>query len=283
MKDLGKSMVARVMSLMLVACLMVLSFGWAANARFISPDDWDPTLPGVGTNRYAYSDNDPVNKSDRNGHQSDEATDAMGALGSGFDPPTPEDLEKMHPKNGGFFDNLAANADYASKVLNRMAWDSRTYTGISKIGAGLGMAFGTTGAFGLSEGVTLGGATPVSVPAAVAGYTASAAVAGYGVQDVANSYGNAVQMTNQNNDKNTKHGQQRADEARTDPSRNVGDRSRVVREGRTFKDNDTGNTISVKGDKVVVTNQDGKFVTQFHNPRANTLDRIKSGRWSPID
>ncbi|WP_198032228.1 RHS repeat-associated core domain-containing protein [Mesorhizobium sp. LNHC252B00] len=36
--------------------------------RFISPDDWDPTKEGVGTNRYAYSQNDPVNKSDRNGH-----------------------------------------------------------------------------------------------------------------------------------------------------------------------------------------------------------------------
>jgi RHS repeat-associated protein len=37
--------------------------------RFISPDDWDPTLPGVGTNRYAYAKNDPINKSDPNGHQ----------------------------------------------------------------------------------------------------------------------------------------------------------------------------------------------------------------------
>jgi hypothetical protein len=36
--------------------------------RFISPDDWDPTLPGVGTKRYAYAENDPVNKADRNGH-----------------------------------------------------------------------------------------------------------------------------------------------------------------------------------------------------------------------
>jgi hypothetical protein len=36
--------------------------------RFISPDDWDPTLPGVGTNRYAYAANDPVNKADPNGH-----------------------------------------------------------------------------------------------------------------------------------------------------------------------------------------------------------------------
>ncbi|WP_141103899.1 hypothetical protein [Rhizobium sp. R634] len=28
----------------------------------------DPTIKGVGTNRYAYSENDPVNKSDANGH-----------------------------------------------------------------------------------------------------------------------------------------------------------------------------------------------------------------------
>ena len=36
--------------------------------RFISPDDWDPTQDGVGTNRYAYAGNDPVNKADNNGH-----------------------------------------------------------------------------------------------------------------------------------------------------------------------------------------------------------------------
>lgn len=36
--------------------------------RFISPDWWDPTLPGVGTNRYAYAGNDPINGSDPSGH-----------------------------------------------------------------------------------------------------------------------------------------------------------------------------------------------------------------------
>jgi hypothetical protein len=36
--------------------------------RFISPDPWDPIIPGVGTNRYAYADNDPINKSDPTGH-----------------------------------------------------------------------------------------------------------------------------------------------------------------------------------------------------------------------
>jgi RHS repeat-associated protein len=37
-------------------------------ARFITPDTWDPMLPGVDINRYAYAGNDPVNGSDANGH-----------------------------------------------------------------------------------------------------------------------------------------------------------------------------------------------------------------------
>lgn len=36
--------------------------------RFLSPDTLDPIEQGVGTNRYAYADNDPINKSDPNGH-----------------------------------------------------------------------------------------------------------------------------------------------------------------------------------------------------------------------
>ena len=36
--------------------------------RFISPDWWDPNKQGVGTNRYSYAFNDPINKSDENGH-----------------------------------------------------------------------------------------------------------------------------------------------------------------------------------------------------------------------
>ena len=36
----------------------------------MSPDWWNPLEPRVGTNRYAYAANDPVNKSDPNGHQS---------------------------------------------------------------------------------------------------------------------------------------------------------------------------------------------------------------------
>ncbi len=47
--------------------------------RFISPDTLDPTQPGVGTNRYAYAQNDPVNKSDPTGHVIETAWDAANA------------------------------------------------------------------------------------------------------------------------------------------------------------------------------------------------------------
>ncbi|HEY7749138.1 MAG TPA: RHS repeat-associated core domain-containing protein, partial [Aestuariivirgaceae bacterium] len=39
-----------------------------ALSRFIQPDTWDPAVEGVGTNRYAYAENDPINKADPNGH-----------------------------------------------------------------------------------------------------------------------------------------------------------------------------------------------------------------------
>jgi RHS repeat-associated protein len=38
--------------------------------RFLSPNTWDPTLPGVDINRYAYSLNDPINGMDPTGHSS---------------------------------------------------------------------------------------------------------------------------------------------------------------------------------------------------------------------
>ena len=42
--------------------------------RFLSPDTWDPTLPGVDINRYAYAGNDPINMSDPGGHSFGAAT-----------------------------------------------------------------------------------------------------------------------------------------------------------------------------------------------------------------
>jgi len=79
----------------------------------------------------------------------------------------------------------------------------------------------------------------------------------------------------------TDHGEQRAEEAKTDAHRQVGDANRVIREGREFTDTETGNNIHVNGDRVVVTNKNGQIVSQFTNSRANTLQRIQSGRWIP--
>ena len=43
-------------------------FASQASAMFIQPDWWDPSDPRVGTNRYAYSFNDPINNSDPGGN-----------------------------------------------------------------------------------------------------------------------------------------------------------------------------------------------------------------------
>lgn len=45
-------------------------FASQASALFIQADWWDPTQPGVGTNRYAYSHNDPINRIDPLGNES---------------------------------------------------------------------------------------------------------------------------------------------------------------------------------------------------------------------
>jgi RHS repeat-associated protein len=47
--------------------------------RLLTPDTWDPMLPGVDINRYAYAGNDPVNFSDTNGHSRDDWNPCCGA------------------------------------------------------------------------------------------------------------------------------------------------------------------------------------------------------------
>jgi uncharacterized protein DUF4157 len=80
----------------------------------------------------------------------------------------------------------------------------------------------------------------------------------------------------------TDHGQERSDQAKSDPHRQVGDSNRVVRQGRRFEDTETGHIIYVDGDRVVVTTKDGKEHSRFKNTRANTQARIRSGKWKPM-
>lgn len=62
-------LVLRIVQQFILTTLMVV-FASQASALFIQPDTFDPTQPGVGTNRYAYSGNDPVNQLDPGGNQS---------------------------------------------------------------------------------------------------------------------------------------------------------------------------------------------------------------------
>jgi hypothetical protein len=99
MKCFSSGFLTRILSLLLICSLLSVSFGSVANARFISPDTMDPTIEGVGTNRYAYAGNDPVNKSDPNGH----LTGTLGGFLGGI-------AETIH----GWFTAAAASAGAAS-------------------------------------------------------------------------------------------------------------------------------------------------------------------------
>lgn len=53
---------------LIIVVLMSALVVTPSQAMFVQPDWLDPTHPGVGTNRYAYSFNDPINKSDPGGN-----------------------------------------------------------------------------------------------------------------------------------------------------------------------------------------------------------------------
>lgn len=70
------------LSALLQKLLLSLTFALFANtasAMFIQPDWLEPTEPGVGTNRYAYSGNDPINKRDRGGNAAETIWDVASA------------------------------------------------------------------------------------------------------------------------------------------------------------------------------------------------------------
>jgi hypothetical protein len=60
----------RVVSFCLIVTMLAVIAVPLAQARFLTPDTYDPWLQGVDANRYAYAGDDPVNGSDPNGHQS---------------------------------------------------------------------------------------------------------------------------------------------------------------------------------------------------------------------
>ena len=58
----------RILQKLILAISVCSIIATPSHAMFIQPDWLDPTQPGVGTNRYSYSGNDPINRSDRNGN-----------------------------------------------------------------------------------------------------------------------------------------------------------------------------------------------------------------------
>jgi hypothetical protein len=82
------AMLRKIISTVLMATLLVLAGAPAAHARFLTPDTYDPWEEGVDTNRYSYSGNDAINKSDPNGH-------VPVCASSCIQPTTPEDLDNL--------------------------------------------------------------------------------------------------------------------------------------------------------------------------------------------
>jgi RHS repeat-associated protein len=130
----------------------------AALGRFISPDDWDPTLPGVGTNRYAYAGNDPVNKSDPNGHY-------FG-------------IDDAIATGGGALVGLAVQGAIDAYNGELSGW--RSYAGAAVGGAAAGEAGIYTGAGGLAAGAMARGVIIGAQAGAVGG------AAGYAAEEALN-------------------------------------------------------------------------------------------------
>jgi RHS repeat-associated protein len=103
-----------------------------ALGRFLSPDWLDPVIPGVGTNRYAYAANDPVNKADRNGN----VAHVAGGAAIGF--------------AGGFFSSVFSDL-YDGKSID---WGGAVAAGVG--GAASGAMMAATGGVG---GFAIQGAT----------------------------------------------------------------------------------------------------------------------------
>ncbi len=144
-----------------------------------TPDWWDIALRGVGTNRYAYSLNDPVNKSDRNGH----ATDFGDASGPPDDGSRPDAALDVY----GPAANVAARGDMAhptpdlgaaASAIGSVAFDMVDIDDDGKISDEVGNAGTAVAAAGLAAGVYgITTAAPATGPAAPA--TASASAVGF--------------------------------------------------------------------------------------------------------
>lgn len=141
-----------------------------ASARFIQPDWLDPTQPGVGTDRYAYSGNDPINNFDPGGNQ------AISAVLQDQD-----ERDSIHEDNARIHDGLAGQLlsdgyeedDPLVQLQRQQAEYERSRIGVTGLQLGMEDAaivvvpYAATKLLGSVAGGLVGKAAPEVVPATV--------------------------------------------------------------------------------------------------------------------
>ncbi|MGE7155982.1 RHS repeat-associated core domain-containing protein [Methylorubrum rhodesianum] len=148
--------------------------------QFLSPDTLDPREPGVGTNRYAYALNDPINKRDPGGQQaSTELNEIEVIAGPALD---------LGSNNGvGSGASLAGGTGYGqggyySNTLGQAGFITGAMLGAIS-GGGIG------GGFGLTLGAGCGPVAPVCSATGAVAFGSAGAAAG------ANAVGRALGTT----------------------------------------------------------------------------------------
>lgn len=156
----------------LILTTLFALFASQASAMFIQPDWLDPTQPGVGTNRYSYSFNDPVNKIDPTGNEAWDLTRSQEESDLANAEAAEDALDRADRirERGSFWDRLQDDIgldDY---------WEGRAENHISRIGASWGERATGDAITGVSIGSAAagGGAVIQGGRAAIKGAAAAA-------------------------------------------------------------------------------------------------------------
>ncbi|MBI4924142.1 MAG: hypothetical protein HY834_20595 [Devosia nanyangense] len=122
----------------------------AVLGRFLQPDWWDASEPGVGTNRYAYAANDPINGSDRNGHL-DCTSSADGSQTC-----RPEWYMTLVPGIDAYARTLTdvKNGNIGGALLNGALWFGEDFLTVATLGEGPALYRSVTALFGRTAPAT---------------------------------------------------------------------------------------------------------------------------------
>jgi hypothetical protein len=171
--------------------------------------------------------------------------------------------------------NLAQEAlNYltAPRDTTCLAASAAHWAAIVAVGGGIAGGLG-----GAALGAPTGGAA--SVPLAIGGAAELASVGGQAGFALGTGIGFFSCASGGGGRGRSDHDKEQSGE----PNREVGDANRVIQEGKKYTDSDTGYTIHVSGNRVVITDpaDGGTIVTRFINSQANTEERVLSGKWIP--